>query len=112
MFARALLRSLGATGRVRSPTYTLVETYEVALGTLAHLDLYRLADAAELEFIDFAATLEGAALSLVEWPERAGGALPEPDARVVVRHAGEALRSLEIELGGATWQPPDLDYLP
>ena len=112
VFARALLRSLGVAGRVRSPTYTLVETYEAPVGTLAHLDLYRLADAAELEYVDFAATLEGAALALVEWPERAAGALPAPDARVAIEHAGADRRALRIELAGAPWQIPDLDYLP
>ena len=112
VFARALLRSLGVAGRVRSPTYTLVETYAGAPGTLAHLDLYRLGGPAELEFIDFARTLEEAALTLVEWPERAAGALPAPDASVAIAHAGEGARALAIELDGAPWQIPDLDYLP
>ena len=112
MFARALLHGLGVTGRVRSPTYTIVETYDSPAGTLAHLDLYRLAGPGELEFVDVAGTLEGAALALVEWPERAAGALPEPDARVRIVHAGEALRELSVELDGVAWQIPDLDYLP
>ena len=112
VFARALLHGLGVTGRVRSPTYTIVETYDSPAGTLAHLDLYRLAGPEELEFVDVVGTLEDAALALVEWPERAAGALPEPDARVRIAHAGEGLRELSIELGGAAWQIPDLDYLP
>ena len=112
MFARALLRSLGVTGRIRSPTYTLLETYEGAPGALAHLDLYRLGSAAELEFVDFAAALEGSALTLVEWPERAAGALPTPAAHVAIAHAGQDRRTLAIEIDGAPWQMPALDYLP
>ena len=112
MFARALLRGLGVTGPVRSPTYTLVESHDSPIGTLAHLDLYRLAGPGELEFIDFAATLEGAALVLLEWPERAVGALPVPDARVRIEHAGEGLRTVAVDLAGGAWQIPDLDYLP
>ena len=111
-FARALLRGLGVAGRIRSPTYTLVETYESPSGALAHLDLYRLVDADELEFVDFAATLEGSALTLVEWPERAAGALPRARARVRIEHAGESERTVAIDLDGAPWQIPDLDYLP
>ena len=109
-FARALLRALGVTGRIRSPTYTLVETYSSPHGPLAHLDLYRLADASELEFIDFAAVHDAAVLTLVEWPERAAGALPASVATVRLAHAGEAARTLDIEIAGATWQMPDPDY--
>ena len=67
--ARALLRSLGVTGTIRSPTYTLVEQYPLAQGGLAvHLDLYRIGNPGELEFLG----LDGgeARLWLVEWPER------------------------------------------
>lgn len=75
--ARALLRSLGVTGTIRSPTYTLVEQYPLADGGLAvHLDLYRIGDPGELEFLG----LDGdARLWLVEWPERGRGALPDAD---------------------------------
>jgi len=75
--ARALLRALGVTGTIRSPTYTLVEQYPLASGGLAlHLDLYRIGDPGELEFLG----LDGEArLWLVEWPERGRGALPPAD---------------------------------
>lgn len=81
--ARAWLRALGVTGAVRSPTYTLVEHYPYADarlpdgGKALHLDLYRIGDPGELEFLaldDAAATLW-----LVEWPERGGAALPSAD---------------------------------
>lgn len=76
--ARGWLRALGVTGPVRSPTYTLVERYRLAEGGEAlHLDLYRIGDAAELDFLGLDDT--DAALWLVEWPERGASALPPPD---------------------------------
>lgn len=78
--ARALLRSLGVEGTIRSPTYTLVERYATRHGEAWHLDLYRIGDPGELEYLG----LDGApALWLVEWPERGMGTLPPPD--LVVR---------------------------
>jgi len=79
--ARALLRALGVQGAIRSPTYTLVERYPLADGSEAwHLDLYRIGDPGELDFLGLD---EGAAsLWLVEWPQRAGAALPPADLRI------------------------------
>lgn len=79
--ARALLRALGVTGTIRSPTYTLVERYPLADGSEAwHLDMYRIGDPGELDFLGLD---EGAAsLWLVEWPQRAGAALPPADLRI------------------------------
>lgn len=79
--ARALLRALGVAGTIRSPTYTLVERYPLADGSEAwHLDLYRIGDPGELDFLGLD---EGAAsLWLVEWPQRAGAALPPADLRI------------------------------
>lgn len=75
-FVRGLLRGLGHAGRVPSPTYTLVEPYELAGYHVAHLDLYRLSDSAELEFLALPELLEPPALLLIEWPERGTGHLP------------------------------------
>lgn len=75
--ARALLRALGVQGPIRSPTYTLVERYPVAGGEAWHLDLYRIGQAAELDFLglDEAEVV----LWLVEWPEKAPTGLPPAD---------------------------------
>jgi tRNA threonylcarbamoyladenosine biosynthesis protein TsaE len=78
-FARALLRALGVTGPIKSPTYTLVEPYQTAFGSILHLDLYRLSDGAELEFLGLREAFSDARLMLIEWPERAIDALPKPD---------------------------------
>ncbi|ANO51641.1 tRNA (adenosine(37)-N6)-threonylcarbamoyltransferase complex ATPase subunit type 1 TsaE [Woeseia oceani] len=66
--ARALLRGLGQTGPVPSPTYTLIEPYELPAGRVYHVDLYRIAGADELEFLGWEELDDG--LRLVEWPER------------------------------------------
>lgn len=80
--ARAMLRSLGVVGPVKSPTYTLVERYALDEGQAAHLDLYRIAESAELEFLGLDELAGEARLWLVEWPERGAGALPAPDLEV------------------------------
>lgn len=86
--ARAFLRALGVTGAVRSPTYTLIERYVVPSGEIAHLDLYRIADPGELEFLGLDDLAADARLWLVEWPERVAGALPAPDLHVHLRVDG------------------------
>lgn len=96
--ARAWLRALGVTGTVRSPTYTLVERYPIDGGEALHLDLYRIGDAGELDFLgldDIAA-----ALWLVEWPERGAGALPAPHLQIALAIDGTG-RSGALVAGGA-----------
>ena len=85
--ARALLRELGVEGAIRSPTYTLVERYSLPDGDAAHLDLYRIAAAGELEFLGLD-ELRGCRLWLVEWPERGAGALPPADLEIELAVAG------------------------
>ncbi len=89
---RGLLRRLGYAGPVRSPTYTLVEPYEVGAHRIYHLDLYRLADPGELEYLGVR-DLEAQAWCLVEWPERGSGYLPAPDLGVELDYAGEQRRA-------------------
>jgi tRNA threonylcarbamoyladenosine biosynthesis protein TsaE len=92
-FARALLRTLGVTTRIKSPTYTLVEFYPLARGQAWHLDLYRIADPAELEWLGLDALADADALVLVEWPEHGAGALPPADLLVHLEHAGSGRRA-------------------
>ncbi len=91
---RGLLRSLGYTGTVKSPTYTLVEPYQVNGRDIFHFDLYRLADPDELEYMGIRDYLRADALCLVEWPEKAGHLLPPPDLCIYIEHDGFARRVL------------------
>ena len=84
--ARGFLQALGHTGRVRSPTYTLIEPYPFDFGMIYHLDLYRLSDARELEDLGLRDLLEEQALLLVEWPERGAGVLPAADLLISIEH--------------------------
>ncbi len=93
--ARGILRGLGYAGKVRSPTYTLVEPYDVDQGMVYHLDLYRLVDAEELEWLGLRDMLAEPAMLLVEWPERGGGVLPEADLVVQIAPSGGG-RSVDI----------------
>ncbi|ALM51749.1 tRNA (adenosine(37)-N6)-threonylcarbamoyltransferase complex ATPase subunit type 1 TsaE [Halomonas huangheensis] len=85
--ARGVLRAYGHQGAVKSPTYTLVEPYELEAGRVNHFDLYRLGDPEELEFIGGRDLLADDCLSLIEWAERGEGWLPEPDLVVALSHA-------------------------
>lgn len=85
-FARCLLNHLGVEGAVKSPTYTMVETYSLGIGAVAHFDLYRLQDPEELEYLGARELLSTAALSLIEWPERAAVQLPVPSWQLTFTH--------------------------
>lgn len=78
-FARAYIQSLGFQGYVKSPSYGLLETYEVGGQKILHLDLYRIEDPEELEFLAIRDLFDERSVLLVEWPERGGKLLPEPD---------------------------------
>jgi len=91
--ARYVLRALGYTGRVKSPSYTLIEQYDLAEVNLRHFDLYRFRDAEEWEAAGFRDEFNGVNICLIEWPEQAAGLLPPADLEIVFnfRPQGRAL---------------------
>lgn len=93
---RGILRGLGHSGSVKSPTYTLLEPYDVSSYLVYHFDFYRILDSEELDFIGIDELVESSALKLVEWPERVLDRLPEPDVTVRMQVEGEG-RRIEID---------------
>ena len=87
--ARGMLRAWGVEGPVRSPTYTLIETYETDVGTVHHLDLYRLGDSEELYYLGLDELLSQDAIWLIEWPAVAEGYLPLPDWHIALAYVGD-----------------------
>jgi tRNA threonylcarbamoyladenosine biosynthesis protein TsaE len=88
--ARSMLHALGITATVRSPTYTLVDTYSVADLTCVHVDLYRLQSAAEVDDLGLRELIGPGYLMLIEWPEKGGRAVPPADLVAQLLYAGEA----------------------
>lgn len=88
--ARGFLRAAGVTGVMRSPTYTLMEPYQAAGQRLLHLDLYRLVDAGEVEFLGLRDESPDSVIWLVEWPERGQGHLPAADLSVHLLYRGSS----------------------
>ena len=85
-FSRGFIQSFGHPGNVKSPTYTLIETYQLPGITIHHLDLYRLGDPEELEYLGIDDICQDEGICLIEWPERGAGVLPEASLTLELRH--------------------------
>ena len=92
-FARAMIRAAGHDGAVPSPTYTLVEPYQLPRGNIYHVDLYRVADEEELRYLGWNELDHGC--RIVEWPDRAPGLVAQADLSLAFSYAGDG-REVEI----------------
>lgn len=106
---RGVLRGLDYTGRVPSPSFSLVEPYDLNGRSVVHVDLYRLTEPVELEYLGLADLLGPRTVLLVEWPERGAGRLPKADLHVSIvqvgAHAGADAGSLAGEARDVVLEP-------
>ncbi len=97
-FVRHLLRALGVQGRVKSPTYTVMEPYAVGGLAVSHFDFYRFNDPREWLDAGFRDVFSEPGLKLAEWPDKAQGLLPVPDLRLHIEPAADGdLRVLQLQ---------------
>jgi len=97
-FARHLLRALGVAGRIKSPSYALMEPYRLAAGgAAAHLDFYRFADPHEWIDAGLREVYAAPGLKIAEWPDKAGDLLPPPDLRLTLEVGDDGGRSVTVE---------------
>ncbi|WP_460154162.1 tRNA (adenosine(37)-N6)-threonylcarbamoyltransferase complex ATPase subunit type 1 TsaE [Pseudomonas sp. S2_B07] len=103
--SRGIIRGLGHEGAVKSPTFTLVEPYEIGDIRAFHFDLYRLVDPEELEYLGIRDYFDDDALCLIEWPDKGAGFLPKPDLTITIspQDSGRSLKILSRGSRGETW---------
>ena len=103
--SRGIIRGLGHVGSVKSPTFTLVEPYEIGDIRAFHFDLYRLVDPEELEFLGIRDYFDDDALCLIEWPDKGAGFLPKPDLTITIspQDSGRSLNILSQGSRGEAW---------
>jgi tRNA threonylcarbamoyladenosine biosynthesis protein TsaE len=97
--ARSMLRTLGVTAPVRSPTYTLVDTYTLGNLDCVHIDLYRVQSTLEVEELGLRDLTGPGSFMMIEWPEKGGAAVPHADLELRLTYAGESRRA---SLGAAS----------
>lgn len=96
-FVRHLLRALGVTGRIKSPTYAVVEPYEQAGIQISHFDFYRFSDPREWADAGFREVFAAPGLKLAEWPEKVQALLPPPDLALHIGATGETQRRVRLD---------------
>ncbi|MCZ6710907.1 MAG: tRNA (adenosine(37)-N6)-threonylcarbamoyltransferase complex ATPase subunit type 1 TsaE [Gammaproteobacteria bacterium] len=94
---RGILRGLGYSGAVKSPTYTLLEPYDLPTLAVYHFDFYRIGDSRELEFIGIDELMDSDAVKLVEWPERGADRIPVADVQITLQVDNEG-RRIEVSI--------------
>ena len=107
-FVRHLLRALGVSGRIKSPTYAVLESYELPGLTASHLDFYRFDDPREWEDAGLREVFAAPGLKMVEWPDHAGALLPLPDLHLCLTIVGDTARRAEF----SAYTPVGLELLP
>jgi tRNA threonylcarbamoyladenosine biosynthesis protein TsaE len=107
-FVRHLLRALGVQGRIKSPTYAVVEPYAVDGLAISHFDFYRFDDAREWEDAGFRELFAAPGLKLAEWPQKAQAVLPRPDLRLVIEVEDDEARRVQVQ----ACTPRGLELLP
>ena len=106
---RGFLKAIGHKGSTKSPTYTLVEPYQISTRKIYHFDLYRVDDPEELEYMGFRDYLEEKTLCFIEWPEKGDHFLPVPDLVLKLDYLGEQ-RTVEAEARNSSWEKK-LDWI-
>jgi tRNA threonylcarbamoyladenosine biosynthesis protein TsaE len=95
-FIRAMLRALGVRSNIKSPTFSLVESYQGLYLPIHHFDLYRIHDESELDYIGFRDYFKNNAICCIEWPEQAPHYLAKPDVRFAFTIKGEG-REMQVQ---------------
>jgi tRNA threonylcarbamoyladenosine biosynthesis protein TsaE len=101
-FSRGFIQSLGHVGKVKSPTYTLVEPYEIKPWRIFHFDLYRLSDPEELEYMGIRDYFDDDCLCLIEWPDKGAGLLASADLHISIEfsHSGRTVKLEALSVQG------------